>query len=71
MTEQQARDAGLDVGVGFTELPSSTRGWIHRAGNDGFIKLVADRSPEVLVGATSAGPVGGEVLSALRCGGAR
>ncbi len=65
MTEQQARDAGLDVGVGLTELPGSTRGWIHRAGNDGFIKLVADRSTGVLVGATSAGPVGGEVLSAL------
>ena len=30
-----------------------------------LIKLVADTDRSVLVGATSAGPVGGEVLSAL------
>ncbi len=46
-------------------LASSARGWIHKAGNEGFIKLVADADRGVLVGATSAGPVGGEVLSAL------
>ncbi len=34
-------------------------------GNDGFIKLVAASGRGVLVGATSAGPVGGEVLSML------
>ena len=28
MTEQQARDAGLNVRVGTTDLASSTRGWI-------------------------------------------
>jgi pyruvate/2-oxoglutarate dehydrogenase complex dihydrolipoamide dehydrogenase (E3) component len=65
MTERQARDAGLAVRVGFTELPSSARGWIHKAGNAGFIKLVADADRGVLVGATSAGPAGGEVLAAL------
>jgi pyruvate/2-oxoglutarate dehydrogenase complex dihydrolipoamide dehydrogenase (E3) component len=64
-TEQQARDAGLDVQVGFVELPSSSRGFIHGPGNDGFIKLIADRSRGVLIGATSAGPSGGEVLGAL------
>lgn len=45
--------------------PSSARGWIHGAGNDGLIKLVEDADRGVLVGATSAGPSGGEVLGAL------
>jgi pyruvate/2-oxoglutarate dehydrogenase complex dihydrolipoamide dehydrogenase (E3) component len=63
MTEQQAREAGLTVRVGTTDLASSTRGWIHRA--DGLIKLVEDADRGVLVGATSIGPSGGEVLSML------
>jgi len=41
-------------------------GWIHKAGNDGFIKVIEDADRSVLVGASSAGPVGGEVLSALQ-----
>lgn len=65
ITEQQARDQGLHVRVGITQVPGSTRGWIHKAGNDGFIKLVEDADNGVLVGATSAGPNGGEVLSML------
>jgi pyruvate/2-oxoglutarate dehydrogenase complex dihydrolipoamide dehydrogenase (E3) component len=64
-TEKQARDAGLDVQVGYSSLPSSSRGFIHGPGNEGFIKVIADRSRGVLVGATSAGPSGGEVLGAL------
>ncbi|MEV0789971.1 NAD(P)/FAD-dependent oxidoreductase [Kribbella sp. NPDC050459] len=65
MTEKQARDAGLNVRTGSTPIPASTRGWIHKAGNEGFIKVVMDADRGVLVGATSAGPTGGEVLSAL------
>jgi pyruvate/2-oxoglutarate dehydrogenase complex dihydrolipoamide dehydrogenase (E3) component len=65
MTEQQAREAGLNVRVGVTDVPDSTRGWIHGPGNDGLIKLVEDADRGVLVGATSAGPCGGEVLSML------
>lgn len=65
LTEAQAREAGLRVRVGVTQVPSSARGWIHKAGNDGFIKLVADADRGVLVGATSTGPAGGEVLGAL------
>jgi pyruvate/2-oxoglutarate dehydrogenase complex dihydrolipoamide dehydrogenase (E3) component len=65
LTEKQARARGINVRVGRTEIPSSSRGWIHKAGNDGFIKLVADADRGVLVGATSAGPTGGEVLAGL------
>ncbi len=65
LTEAQAREAGLRVDVGVAQIPSSARGWIHKAGNEGFVKLVADADRGVLVGATSAGPAGGEVLSAL------
>jgi pyruvate/2-oxoglutarate dehydrogenase complex dihydrolipoamide dehydrogenase (E3) component len=66
MTEAQARESyGDRVASAITQLPSSSRGWIHKAGNDGFIKLVTDRGRGVLVGATSAGPAGGEVLSML------
>jgi pyruvate/2-oxoglutarate dehydrogenase complex dihydrolipoamide dehydrogenase (E3) component len=64
-TEKQARDAGVSVQVGHMDLPRSARGWIHKAGNDGFIKLVADSDRGVLVGATAAGPAGGEILGFL------
>ncbi|GAA3231821.1 NAD(P)/FAD-dependent oxidoreductase [Actinocorallia longicatena] len=61
LTERQAREKGLKVRTGITRLGDSTRGWIHQA--EGFIKVV--EADGVLVGATSAGPTGGEVLSAL------
>jgi pyruvate/2-oxoglutarate dehydrogenase complex dihydrolipoamide dehydrogenase (E3) component len=65
LTEAQATERGMTVRVGITQIPSSTRGWIHKAGNDGFIKLVEDAAQGILAGATSAGPWGGEVLGAL------
>ena len=65
MTEAQARDAGIRVRTGIAELPSSARGWIHQAGNRGLIKLVEDGDRGILVGATSVGPAGGEVLYGL------
>jgi pyruvate/2-oxoglutarate dehydrogenase complex dihydrolipoamide dehydrogenase (E3) component len=61
MTEKQARDAGLNVRVGLTDLASSTRGWI--AKGQGLIKVVEDADRGVLVGATTVGPGGGEMLS--------
>jgi pyruvate/2-oxoglutarate dehydrogenase complex dihydrolipoamide dehydrogenase (E3) component len=66
LTTEQARAAGLRVRTGTTQVPYSTRGWIHKAGNDGFIKVVEDADRQVLVGATSVGPYGGEVLGALQ-----
>jgi pyruvate/2-oxoglutarate dehydrogenase complex dihydrolipoamide dehydrogenase (E3) component len=65
LTEAHARAQGMTVRTGITQLPESSRGWIHKVGNDGFIKLVEDADRGVLVGATSAGPTGGEVLSAM------
>ncbi|XVV00959.1 dihydrolipoyl dehydrogenase family protein [Actinosynnema sp. CA-248983] len=65
LTEAAARQRGLPVRTGLSRLPSSTRGWIHKAGNDGLIKVVEDTDRGVLVGATSVGPSGGEVLGAL------
>lgn len=64
-TEAQAREEGLAVRTASTSLPSSARGWIHKAGNEGVIKLVADARERVLVGATVVAPAGGEVVAAL------
>jgi pyruvate/2-oxoglutarate dehydrogenase complex dihydrolipoamide dehydrogenase (E3) component len=65
LTERSAREQGLRVRTGRSQVASSARGWIHGPGNDGFIKLVEDADQGVLVGATSCGPWGGEVLSML------
>lgn len=65
LTEKQARERGINVQVGYVSLPSSARGWIHKVGNEGCIKVIADADQGVLVGATSVGPAGGEVLSGL------
>ncbi|WP_234545315.1 dihydrolipoyl dehydrogenase family protein [Streptomyces shenzhenensis] len=65
LTERQARDLGLRVRTSVVTGASSTRGWTHGPGNEGFIKLVEDADRGVLIGATSAGPVGGEVLYGL------
>jgi pyruvate/2-oxoglutarate dehydrogenase complex dihydrolipoamide dehydrogenase (E3) component len=64
-TEKQAREAGIRVRTGTAQVLSSSRGWIHQAGNDGFVKLVEDADRGVLIGGTTAGPAGGEVLGAL------
>ncbi|WP_040629851.1 dihydrolipoyl dehydrogenase family protein [Smaragdicoccus niigatensis] len=65
LTESQAREQGISVATGSAQTASSSRGWIHKAGNEGFIKLVVDADQDIIVGATSIGPCGGEVLSAL------
>lgn len=65
LTEAQARAQIASVRTGSARVSTSARGWIHGPGNDGFIKLVEDADRGILVGATSMGPVGGEVLSML------
>ena len=65
LTERAAAERGLEVRTGTAQVASSARGWIHGPGNAGVIKLVEDAEAGVLVGATSVGPWGGEVLSML------
>jgi pyruvate/2-oxoglutarate dehydrogenase complex dihydrolipoamide dehydrogenase (E3) component len=65
LSESQARDRGISVRTGYTTIASSTRGWIHGPGNDGFVLLVEDADRGVLVGATVMSPYGGEILGAL------
>ena len=65
LTEQQARANGIDVSTAEQPVQFTARGWLHKAGNEGVIKLIPDASSGVLVGATSVGPVGGEVLGLL------
>jgi pyruvate/2-oxoglutarate dehydrogenase complex dihydrolipoamide dehydrogenase (E3) component len=62
LTEAQARaEGGGEVTVWHEPIADSARGWIH--GAEGFVKLVGRDG--VLVGATSMGPSGGEVLGLL------
>ncbi|MGH9044829.1 MAG: dihydrolipoyl dehydrogenase family protein [Acidimicrobiales bacterium] len=65
LTEDLARQRGVDVVASSSDLAASSRGWIHGPGGKGLFKLVADASRHVLVGATSVGPAGGETLGAL------
>jgi len=62
MTEEQARKNGINVRTGIQKASVTSRGWIHGPGNDGLIKVVADADRGVLVGATTMGPRGGDIL---------
>jgi pyruvate/2-oxoglutarate dehydrogenase complex dihydrolipoamide dehydrogenase (E3) component len=61
LTEAQAREQRGEVTVFQESIAASARGWIHRG--EGFVKLIVRDG--VLVGATSMGPTGGEVLGLL------
>jgi len=65
LSETQARAQGLDVIAGSAPVEATSRGWLHKAGNAGIIKLIVDPATDTLVGAASAGPSGGEILGAL------
>ncbi|MFB4319277.1 dihydrolipoyl dehydrogenase family protein [Actinomadura sp. 21ATH] len=65
LTERQARERGVRVRTALVPIAASARGLVHGPGNEGFVKLVEDADRGVLVGATSAGPTGGEVLYGL------
>ena len=64
LTEAQARALEQDIVVVVKQLPATFRGWLHGSGS-GVIKLVVDRQSGVLLGATTVGPRGGEMLGLL------
>lgn len=65
LTEKQATAAGHQVRTATTRLENSSRGYVHKVGNRGLIKLVLDTTTQTLLGATVIGPAGGEILGAL------
>jgi pyruvate/2-oxoglutarate dehydrogenase complex dihydrolipoamide dehydrogenase (E3) component len=64
LTESEARAQGIPVVAVTKQLGATFRGWLH-GGSGGVMKLVADRESGHLVGATAAGPHGGEMLGFL------
>jgi pyruvate/2-oxoglutarate dehydrogenase complex dihydrolipoamide dehydrogenase (E3) component len=65
LTEEQAREQGLDVRTGFADLSGAARGWLDGEGNEGHVKLVADAATGLLVGATAMGRTGGDLIAML------
>jgi pyruvate/2-oxoglutarate dehydrogenase complex dihydrolipoamide dehydrogenase (E3) component len=65
LTEGQAVEQGRKVRCTSVDLAKSSRGFLHGDGGCGLIKLVFDETTNQLIGATSIGPMGGEVLSML------
>jgi pyruvate/2-oxoglutarate dehydrogenase complex dihydrolipoamide dehydrogenase (E3) component len=62
LTEEHAKAKGINVRTGIQKASVTSRGWIHGPGNEGFIKVVEDADRGVLVGATTMGPRGGDLL---------
>lgn len=65
LTEQAAREAGLNVTALVQNVAHTARGWLHGPGNEGIIKIVIDDDRQVVVGATTVGPHGGEMIALL------
>lgn len=63
LTEEQAIADGYEVNVVVKDLQRTFRGWLHRTGNTGLIKLVTSEGR--LLGATVVGPRAGDVLGTL------
>ncbi len=64
-SEAAAREAGIDVDVVTKNVAGTFRGVLHGAAAQGVIKLVVDKNEGLIIGATSVGPQGGEVLGML------
>lgn len=64
LSEAGARSQGIDVVIASADPAETARGYIHDF-HGGMMKLVADRSRGVLIGATLVSPRAGEVLGEL------
>ncbi|HEX6348899.1 MAG TPA: NAD(P)/FAD-dependent oxidoreductase, partial [Candidatus Dormibacteraeota bacterium] len=64
LSEQQARERGLEVKTAVADQAQTGRGYIHDL-KKGLVKLVADRRAGVLVGATIVSPRAGEMVGEL------
>jgi pyruvate/2-oxoglutarate dehydrogenase complex dihydrolipoamide dehydrogenase (E3) component len=64
MTEQQARDAGISVGIARCDVSDVAGATVTGLGVGGPVQLVVDEDREVLVGATFLGPDVAEILHA-------
>jgi len=64
LSEAAAREKAIEVAVASTDPAESARGYIHDF-HSGLLKLVADRKPGVLIGATLVSPRAGEILGEL------
>jgi pyruvate/2-oxoglutarate dehydrogenase complex dihydrolipoamide dehydrogenase (E3) component len=65
LTQQQARAQDRNVAVVVKDIEATFRGWLHRTGNAGVVKLVVDRDEDRLLGATVVGPRGADVIGIL------
>ncbi|WP_461157713.1 dihydrolipoyl dehydrogenase family protein [Saccharopolyspora tripterygii] len=65
LTEARAISEHDRIRTAIAKLPETPRGFIHKVGNEGLVKLVADTERGVLIGATAVGPSGGEMIGAL------
>ena len=64
LSEQAARERGIEVVTAFTDPAEAARGYIHDF-KGGAVKLVGDKKKGVLVGATLVSPRAGEMLGEL------
>ncbi|MDT9594224.1 mycothione reductase [Nocardioides zeae] len=73
LTEEQAREQGLDLAVARQDVADTAYGWALQADPDddapsgpgGFVKLLADRSTGLLVGAHVVGPMAATLIQPL------
>ena len=62
MIEARAREAGINISVATEDLANSARSYIHGEPG-GFVKVIADRDRDVIIGASICSPRAGEMIN--------